>query len=224
MLSNKKTMKTGRVRTGLAAMLVLCAVLAYALVVSGGNLEPSGPPAPTMRTLNEIYNMVASGQSGPTDYDLPNESEVLGPGPMYMWIGDIEGPVTVPGNEGSILVLSVEHALVPTLANASVASDQYRGMQDPYDHTPLKITKRIDKSTPLLLNKLVHGENIDELEIRFWRVSGHSEQQYYTILLQGARVQGQSHSDRNIEEVTFVYDRIRWIIEEGSIECEDDWQ
>ena len=49
-------METRKAKTRTVAMVVLCGILVYALIATGGSLEPSAPPGPTMKTLDEIYD------------------------------------------------------------------------------------------------------------------------------------------------------------------------
>ncbi len=55
-------MKKKNVNTNLViVLLVLGGLLGYALLAQAGNLEPSAAPAPTMKTLQEVYDVASSG-------------------------------------------------------------------------------------------------------------------------------------------------------------------
>jgi len=54
-------MKTKQKKTKTAvSVLVLAGLVVFALTAVGGNLEPSAPPGPTMKTLDEISAQIAA--------------------------------------------------------------------------------------------------------------------------------------------------------------------
>jgi hypothetical protein len=53
-----------RTKTVAVSLGTLAGVLVFSLLATAGNLDPNGPPAPTMRTLDEIYEAVLTNSSG----------------------------------------------------------------------------------------------------------------------------------------------------------------
>jgi type VI secretion system secreted protein Hcp len=102
-------------------------------------------------------------------------------------------------------------------------------------HQPLTITKEIDKSSPLLMIALTTNEKLPEVTLRFWQPSRSGKEfQYYTIQLENAAIsdirqemlnnkypENMQHKER--EHVSFVYQKITWIYEDGGITSSDDW-
>jgi type VI secretion system secreted protein Hcp len=100
----------------------------------------------------------------------------------------------------------------------------------PRQHGLVTITKELDKSTPLLYKALGTGETLTEWELRCWKpsLSGGGEQQHYTVRLTNARVAGIRQRMPNtrdpklaryetFEEVSFSYETITWIWNDGGI-------
>jgi len=128
--------------------------------------------------------------------------------------GEIKGGVTQAGREDSILVIAYDHQVVSPRDASSGLPNAKR------QHGLLKITKEIDKSTPLLMSAWSNGERITEFELRFWQPSATGKEvQYYTIQLIDARIVGihqemlnnkypenVQHKER--EHVEFVYRQI----------------
>lgn len=143
--------------------------------------------------------------------------------------GEIKGSVTQAGREDSILVIAMNHAVSSPIDAASGLPSGKR------QHQPLRITKEIDMSTPLLMHALVTNENLVKFELRYWQPSKTGQEvQYYTIILYDARIVGiqqemlnnkypENMQHREREHVSFVYGRIEWIFEDGGITAEDDW-
>jgi type VI secretion system secreted protein Hcp len=152
--------------------------------------------------------------------------------------GDIRGGVTQKGREGSILVHAVHHEVV---SPRDAASGQAAGKRV---HTPLVITKELDKSTPLLYQALVANETLSEFTLRFWRADlgtgtgpgagGGAERQNFTIKLTNASIASidfQQPDNRNpelaklaeCEEIAFTYQKIEWTWVDGGVTASDDW-
>jgi len=82
-------------------------------------------------------------------------------------------------------------------------------------HSPLKILKEIDKSSPLLYNALVNNENLVKAKLRFYRINqAGQEEHYFTIELVNASIVsitpsfpasflGQNESYRHISRPTW---------------------
>jgi type VI secretion system secreted protein Hcp len=144
--------------------------------------------------------------------------------------GEIRGGVTQVGREDSILVIGYNHDVFSPRDARSGLPDEAR------QHAPLRITKEIDRSTPLLMAAWAQGERITEFELRFWQPSATGKEvQYYTIRLYDARIVGirqemlnnrypeyANHKER--EHVTFVYREIEWIFEDGGLAFQDEWR
>lgn len=144
--------------------------------------------------------------------------------------GEIKGSVTQKGREGSIMVIATNHEVFATRDAASGLPTGRR------QHEPFRITKEIDKSTPLLMRTLVDNERLTRFELQHWQPSQTGiEVQYYTIILHNARIvsiqqemlnnkypENMQHKER--EHVSFVYEGIEWIYEDGGIMGQDDWQ
>lgn len=105
-------------------------------------------------------------------------------------------------------------------------------------HKQVVITKRIDKSTPLLFKALTANETVDSAEFMFFRpspVGDGSEEKFMTTLIERGRISNiKQESKDNImsegknsppmwEEVSFVFERITITYEEGGITHTDTW-
>lgn len=143
--------------------------------------------------------------------------------------GDIKGSVTQKGREGTIMVIGFHHEVVSPRDNSTGLATGKR------IHTPFIITKEIDKSTPLLYSALVNNENLTNWELQCFVLKGAGvEVNNYTVNLTNARIVDINTNMLNnkmsenaqlplMEQVSFVYQKIKWTWTEGGITSEDDW-
>lgn len=143
--------------------------------------------------------------------------------------GEIKGSVTQAGREDSIMVIGFSHDLVSPRDAATGLPTGKR------QHSPVRITKEIDRSTPLLMNAWANNEVMSHFELRFWRPSATGqEEQFYTLLLHNASIvsikqemlnnkypENVQHKER--EHISFCYTSAEWIFEDGGISYEDNW-
>lgn len=219
----------------LVAVLVVGGVLVYALRSPGGNLDPSGNPAPTMRTLDEIYSSVnalaAVGgdetADGLTYVEKLKLEQLLIAGTSYAGPflrlqidgNDVEGecPIESMEREGTIDCQSFDHEMRVPYDPVSFAPAGRR------IHGAVTIIKRTDKTSPLLYKALCEGEPVTEAQFRFFRpdpLTG-QEEHYSTVLLENGLVVGIRRSYPNLERVTFVYQGITWTYEDGGVTHHD---
>jgi type VI secretion system secreted protein Hcp len=144
--------------------------------------------------------------------------------------GEIKGSVTQYGREDSILIIASNHEIVSPRDAASGLPTGKR------QHKPITIIKEVDQSSPLLYQALVNNENFPEWELQFWRAGIRRRQtQFYTVQLVNAQITAihfelpntrypETARLNEFEQVSFVYQRIRWTWEDGGITAEDDWE
>ncbi len=143
--------------------------------------------------------------------------------------GDIKGSVTQKGREGTIMVIGFHHEVVsPTDPSTGLSTGKRH-------HTPFIITKEIDKSTPMLYSALVNNENLTSWELQCFALKGTGvEANNYTVNLTNARIVDINTNMLNnkisenaqlplMEQVSFVYQKIKWTWADGGITSEDDW-
>lgn len=145
--------------------------------------------------------------------------------------GQIRGECDVSAHEDQIMVYAFEHELsIPYDRQSTEATGERT-------HHPLTITKKIDKSSPLLAQALTQNERMTNATLKFYRpnpIGDGTRQQYYTIKLQSARIVSIKPSMPNMlipensnltemEKVSFAYRTIIWTYEPTGIEHQDTW-
>jgi len=145
---------------------------------------------------------------------------------------DIQGNSTLESMEraDSIECLS----FVDSVRTAREASTGMASGARTYE--PVKITKRIDKSSPLLAKALCNNEVVEGV-FKFYRpnpAGDGSTEQFFTIEIQEGRISAivrtspdvidpAEATDPPTEEVSFVFGYIRWTYEPDGIEHIDHW-
>jgi type VI secretion system secreted protein Hcp len=103
-------------------------------------------------------------------------------------------------------------------------------------YEPLRILKRIDKSTPLIAKALRRNEVIEGV-FKFFRPTPNGDgttEQFFTVKIEKARVASQRLVSPNViapalaseppqEEVSFVFHTITWTYEDGGVTDTDQW-
>lgn len=128
---------------------------------------------------------------------------------IYLQIDDIPGDSTAPGHVGWIDVSSMNHGLYRTHSGFTTGSPEFSAPL----HSEVSFSKRLDKSSPLIYDRLNRGTKIGEARFDFVRNSPTSIQ-FYQMTLNGVYVSGVLSSsgtgDVPVESVTLFYERVAW--------------
>ncbi len=147
---------------------------------------------------------------------------------MNLWIDGISGETIHDDRAGSSDVLAYSHSVT-----TGYNPDPVRSSSEKH-HTPLRITKMVDKATPKLYEACSKGTVIASATLRFYYEP--DKLNFLTIELQNAviiSVQDYGMVEgRPTETVSFVYDSIKWTYTEfgsdgkplGNVEYNDTWQ
>ena len=198
------------------------AVLALALHLTAGTLEPPAGPGPTMRSLDEIYKNIQPGL--PSDWQaMPDKEQIELAGAIHMKVegerqGVIPGSCVTKGREGTMVVVGLGHEVdVPVDSGTGLPAGRKV-------HKPLVVVKYLDKASPKLYKALATGEGLRHVELKYYRPDRAGvPEHYYTVLLDDALIVNIQEAFPNVERISFAYGRIRWTWQDGVIEAEDDW-
>jgi type VI secretion system secreted protein Hcp len=103
-------------------------------------------------------------------------------------------------------------------------------------YQPLKIVKRIDRASPLIMKALTNNEKIDGV-FKFFRPNPTGDgttEQFYTVEIKDGHVASVKELVQNtlepdlanhppLEEVAFVFHTISWTFTNGGVQHEDSW-
>lgn len=145
---------------------------------------------------------------------------------------DVKGESTQTslGRENSIECISYEQGVTSA---REAGTNMVTGRRQ---FTPLKIVKRIDRSSPLLVKALANNEKIDAT-FKFYRPNPSGDgttEQFYTVELKEGNISAvkqlvpltidpHSAGAPPQEEVSFVFKTITWTFNNGGITHTDSW-
>lgn len=139
-----------------------------------------------------------------------------------------DSTVTSLGRENTIEVLSLEQPMFVNFDRATLRAGRRRV------HAPIKFTKRLDRSTPLLRQALVQNAVVAG-NFRWFRPNPAGDgttEQFFTVSFTGGRIsrcnlqlpdvlQPATAALPPMESIELVFDTITWTWEPGGIEFED---
>jgi type VI secretion system secreted protein Hcp len=143
--------------------------------------------------------------------------------------------------DGDSTILSMERensieclSFCDTVRTAREASSGMASGERTYE--PIRVVKRIDKSSPLLAKALCNNEVI-ESTFKFFRPNPAGDgttEQYFTVVIEEGRIASITRVSPDVidpasanapptEEVTFVFGRITWTYVPSGVEHIDHW-
>ena len=133
--------------------------------------------------------------------------------------GDLKGAVTASAYGGQIEVHTLEFG-VGSPFDVSTGMPTGRRVA-----RPVKITKPMDQSSPLLHTSAVNNES---LKVTFsYTIEGQGHKAFATVELTNAMIRdfnvASSYTGSNVESISFTYTKIEFTWTEGGITSTDDW-
>jgi len=133
--------------------------------------------------------------------------------PVYTTIEDVRGSVEFFDEEGAISTFAIIHTILAPLSEASRGGFQVGDAH----HGVFKITKKIDRTSPQLFEKMTEGEVLYKAVINFYD----NEERYYSVTLQNVYIVnvttyspltllGENSEYKYLEDVSFAYSSIGW--------------
>ncbi|WP_242396307.1 type VI secretion system tube protein TssD [Anaeromyxobacter oryzisoli] len=145
---------------------------------------------------------------------------------------DVKGESTQTslGREGSIECISYEQAVKTAREEGT---NMVTGRRQ---HQPIKIVKRIDQSSPLIMKALTENQKVEAV-FKFYRPNPSGDgttEQFYTVQLKEANVSAVKQEVPDtiakdtaglppLEQIEFVFKEIIWRFEKGGVEHPDKW-
>lgn len=150
--------------------------------------------------------------------------------PAHLWLTDengspIIGSCLMPSRTGSIELRSVNHHIcIPTDTNTG----KLTGTRI---HTPIKIQKEFDKTTPLLFRSLCEGRALKSATLKMYAINDAGiEVEYFNIVMENVKITAITPnlhpggmSSTHLEDIEFRYETITWKYTDGNIFYKDSW-
>ncbi len=150
--------------------------------------------------------------------------------PAHLWLVDengspIVGSCVMPARLGSIELRSVSHHVwLPTDPNTGKLTATRL-------HTPLKIQKEFDRTTPLLFRALCEGRILKKAKLKMYQTNDAGiEVEYFNIVMQNVKITAIAPNlhpggvtSTHLEDIELRYETIIWKYTEGNILYEDSW-
>lgn len=151
------------------------------------------------------------------------------PIPASLEIGDIPGSCEIQGREGHMEILGFKHEVyMPTDRKDGSATGTRV-------HKDLVVIKNYDKGSPKLYEYLCNGKLVASALLHWYMIDETgTEKEYYTHELTNARVTAirpympdvdnpSNEQYKHMEEVSFRYEKIKWLFKDGNVEYTDSW-
>jgi type VI secretion system secreted protein Hcp len=145
---------------------IVCGAAAVGLLVivwglNAGPLDPSAPPASTMKSMQELYDLTSSMKGAALPAPLfPIQTD------MFMQVVGIPGESSDRGHEKWIDLIAFHWGVSRPGRQFPIEG---RPPTPVADHADLTIVKQIDKSSPKLFLACCSGQTLGEVNFEVWR-------------------------------------------------------
>ncbi len=151
------------------------------------------------------------------------------PSKSYAYFEGIEGSCVQEGRQGSVEIVQMDHVVeIPVDPNNATATGTRR-------HGAVTLVGNIDKSTPLLMERVCTSKTIKKVKVEFWQIDENGvEQNYYNVEMTKVRVVKAETWFPNVDDrrtkqykdmMTYDlrYDKITWTYTDGNLSFSDEW-
>jgi type VI secretion system secreted protein Hcp len=147
---------------------IVCGAAAVGLLViawglNAGPLNPSAPPASTMRNLEEIYDLTNSTKGAALPAPLVSRST-----DMFLWVDGIPGESRDDKHRDYIDVMAYHDGVSRPGRSFPVSG----GPEPVADHADLTVIKPIDKASPKLFLACCNGQHFKQVRFDVFRTGG----------------------------------------------------